>query len=260
MQTNPGASSFALVPVHDASCCLARPAADRLPAWFATTLGFAAAVAFVCFATILPLAGFWGLGALISVLAALGAMPRPSDRTMAVDPMQIADPGVGTTYRALLTAQAELAETLSARRDTSALSVSLLDRSRDTVVDCGQLALTTNASASYLAHHHRETLAAEAQRLRDQADTTPDAETSRTLDAAATAVAGQLAMLDELVALRDRVHARLELATASLRAVTARVVKLNTLDDASLAPSDTDHAGDMTRTLDALNDAGACVR
>ena len=250
--------STALVPIHDATCCFVPSLADRAKPAVVVSIGFAALIGLTCVVASLPLTSFWMLGAIIGGFIALGAIPTRRQTAETIDPREIADRDVGLAYRALLTAHTELAAALNARCDCSPLSISLVDSSRDTVIECGQLARTTNAAHGYLATHDRDALVAETARLRKQAAATADAEASRAFTAAADSKIKLLSTVTELLGRRDRVRARVELATASLQAVTAKVVKLSSFDhETSPASSFPEHAAEMSDRVEALESMNA---
>lgn len=86
----------------------------------------------------------------------------------------------------------------------------------------------------YLTIHQRSAVIAQADELRATAAAANDREIAGTLDTAASAHARHVAVLDDLMVFRDRIRARLELATSSVRELTGNVVKLGALHDEEL--------------------------
>jgi hypothetical protein len=250
-------AGVALVPVHDAGCCLAPTFGDRYPRLVAG-LGLAALMVAACLVAAIPLMPYWSIGAILGGMA-IASLPFRRRGSSAIDPSELEDRNLAATYRKLLNAHDELASVLLARRDKSGLATSLLDRSRDVVIDCGRAARITNTASRYLAAHDRDLLVRDTKRLRDAAAASTDAATVEALGSAADAQARHIAALDELAAFRDRVHARLELALASVQAATAGIVKLAALDDEDMARTTAPDTSELSEHLDALASArNAC--
>jgi hypothetical protein len=243
----------ALVRVHDASCCLTPSVADRVPSAVLGGLSLAGMLGIACLIAS-PLSSLWAIGALTGSIIAAATIPWRRRGTWTVDPDEIADPELRADYRALLMAHHELAAILVAHDDATLAASALLDRSRDTVVLCGQVARTTNHVCAYLARHDPASVGVQATRLQHCADE-PDPEAARLFASAAEARQRQLAAVLELRAMRARVQARLELATSSLHAAIAGLVKMHAIDDESLALAGetiAEHADDLETELAAL--------
>ena len=242
----------ALVAIPDASTCLVPSLVDRMPASLLFAASFVVLIGAACLVAALPLLSYWGICAVFTGIMALGAIPAPRARARAVDPDDIRDHEVACAYRALLAEHAALGRTLAELRDSSALAVSLLDSSRDIVIACGQIALVTNRAQPYLAEHDRAARAADVGRLSEQATATKDEDAARMFRAAADASTRELAACDALVARRDRARARVELAAASLREVTARIVQLTAANESRDAVCIDERSREMAGQLDAL--------
>jgi hypothetical protein len=248
-------TTVSMVPLHDARCCFAPPSfVDRLPAGLACATTFAGLIGLACLIACVPLTSFWALGAVTVGLFGLAMIPSKNCGATTIAPGEISDKQLSTTYRALCDAHAELANVLVATKASPSSAV-LLDRSRDTVVLCGRVARTTNAIHQHLDCCDVDTLVADESRLRDEATRTTDPDAAATFTSAADGRARHLATVRELGAMRDRVRARLELATVSLQTVTAGIVRLQAVDDEAFvlaASSVSDHAASLTDELDAL--------
>jgi hypothetical protein len=253
----------ALVAVHDASCCCLEPSwIDRLPAIALGGGVLASMVGVTALVACLPLNTLWMLGVVFVLVVGFAAMPARQTGAWAIAPNEIADRELRADYRALLTAQSELATALVRQRDSSPLARGLLDDSRDAVVACGRLAHATNPVLRYLADHSPASLDASVARLHDRATTCGDEATGQLRAATATARAHQRDLVDGMIVLRDHTRAELALAAARIEAATAEVVKLQTIDGLALARAagaPCAYSAALRDTLDGLTAASAVL-
>ncbi len=137
-------------------------------------------------------------------------------------------------YRAILTAYADirrvLGETVSLRGSRGAV----LERCNAAVRQCGRLALLSNPLQRYLDAHDRMQTRSDLERLRQRSEAAGDAPTGDALERAAAARVRQLETHDQIVGMRDRIQARLELARAALESFSATIVKLEVAGDEHL--------------------------
>ena len=246
----------ALVPLREArDGLLPRTFVDRVPAAAICGGTFATIIAITCLLSSLSLVPLCSVAVVAVSLVALASIPTRSYEAYAIDPREIADPELRSTYRLLVAAHEDLAYALEATPTPVASAAELLDRSRDMVSLFGRITRGVNPVHHVLANQDAAAIETGAAALRARAATSADAETARALTSAAEARARQLASIRTLCAMRDRIAARLELALSALQAVTAGVVALQAGDAtaAALAGTSLDtHAAELSDELAAL--------
>lgn len=152
-----------------------------------------------------------------------------------VRPEAIASIELRTTYRSILLELAEIECSLAEAPRLKPLMATALEQARGAVASSGQLAVLGNPLQRYFDKHDQRLVGAELQRLRERIDTTTDEAALAVWGQAAAARTRQLAIHDEMMAQRDRLHARLELVRAGLETFSATIAKLHALDDEQIA-------------------------
>ncbi|HEX3478850.1 MAG TPA: hypothetical protein VHT91_27700 [Kofleriaceae bacterium] len=141
------------------------------------------------------------------------------------------------TYRAILTAYTEIRRVIGDAASLRSSRAAVLERCEAAVQQCGRLALLGNPLQRYLATHDRAQTRADLERLRQRSAAAGDALIGDALGRAATARARQLETHDQIIGMRDRIQARLELARAALESFAATIVKLRVAGDEHLVLS-----------------------
>jgi hypothetical protein len=130
------------------------------------------------------------------------------------------------TYRAILSAYGDIRRVLGDAAPILSSQSAVLGRCDAAVRQCGRLAVLSNPLQRYLDAHDRTQTRVDLDRLRVRSESTSDAPTAEALNRAASARARQLETHDQIVAMRDRIQARLELVRAALESFVATIVKL----------------------------------
>jgi hypothetical protein len=102
----------------------------------------------------------------------------------------------------------------------------VLERCESAVRQCGRLAVLSNPLQRYLDGHDRKHTQSDLDRLRARSEVATDDSTLEALGRAITARTRQLETHDQIVRMRDRIQARLQLARAALESFSATIVKL----------------------------------
>lgn len=159
------------------------------------------------------------------------------------------------TYRAILTAHADIRRVLGETASLRASRAAVLERCDAAVRQCGRLAVLGNPLQRYLDAHDRAQTHADLERLRQRSEVAGDEPTGDALGRAATARARQLETHDQIVGMRDRIQARLELVRAALESFSATIVKLRVAGEEQLilsGDSVVDHLEGVGDELDVL--------
>jgi hypothetical protein len=135
------------------------------------------------------------------------------------------------TYRAILTAYGDIRRVLGGAASLQGARAGVLQRCEAAVRQCGRLAMLSNPLQRYLDGHDRARTRSDLDRLRQRSEAASDAPTGDALGRAAVARARQLETHDQILGMRDRIQARLELARAALESFSATVVKLRVAGD-----------------------------
>lgn len=207
-----------------------RTRAQRM--WWSGLLG---AFAVTLFAATLPATSLLWLAAIGTSGIALASMTwsrRAPDTVFLED---IHDPGIRDTYLALLYARAELESALDAAPGFVASATEMRQQCADAVRLCSRIVTVSNRMYGYLSGNDMWRIAREAALLRTKSKTTRDEVASRAFSQAAAAYDRQVKSCDELMQMRDRIQARLDLVLASLRSFTAAVVRQQTIEDEHFA-------------------------
>ena len=158
-------------------------------------------------------------------------------------------------YRGILMLYDEIERGIaSTRRLRSALDP-ILERCMAAVELCGRLALLSNPLQHHLDVHDPRVLRTELEQLRARCEATTDEDAASVLRGAIVARTRELANVDQLVVMRERFHARLEICRAALSAFAATIVKLHVADEEQIAVgtgSLNDHLDGVTDKLEIL--------
>lgn len=130
------------------------------------------------------------------------------------------------TYRAILGTYDDIRRVLGEAPPLLASQSSVVERCDAAVRQCGRLAVLSNPLQRYLDAHDRAQTRADLDRLRARSEQVSDEPTVEALGRAASARMRQLETHDQIVAMRDRIQARLELVRAALESFLATIVKL----------------------------------
>jgi len=172
-------------------------------------------------------------------------------------PEAIAASDARDTYRAILSAYGEIRSALGAAPALLASQSSVVERCAAAVRQCGRLAVLGNPLQRYLDGHDRTQARVDLDRLRARRDSTSDESTAEALRRAVTARTRQLETHDQILGMRDRIQARLELVRAALESFLATIVKLRVSGDEQLiltgesVMEDLDGVGDELEVLEA---------
>ena len=177
---------------------------------------------------------------------------------LTIPPEGIVPLEVRDSYRATLHAYADLQHVLSEAPQLQSSAQPMLDRCHAAVELCGRMAVFANPLHRYLETHDPAQARAELDRLRARIETTTDAQAIGALGNATAARMRQLAVHDQITALRDRIHARLELVRATLESFSASVVKLHVEGEEQMilaGESVMDHLDGVRDELEVLESA-----
>ena len=165
-------------------------------------------------------------------------------------PEAVASLELREVYRGILATYEEIERGVTnARRLRSAIGP-ILERCITAVEMCGRLAMIANPLHHHLAVHDPKGLRAEIDRLQARCDALTDEDAAKVLRGAVAARTRELANLDHMAVMRDRIHARLEVCRASFAAFAATVVKLHVADEEQLGVA----AGTLNDHLDGVSD------
>jgi hypothetical protein len=158
-------------------------------------------------------------------------------------------------FRAILASYDEIERGIaSAHRLRSAIDP-VLERCMGAVELCGRLALLANPLQHHLDVHDPRVLRGQLEHLVARCEATTDDDAASVLCGAIVARTRELANLDQLAVMRDRIHARLEICRAALAAFASTIVKLHVADEVQLALASgslDDHLDGVADKLDIL--------
>jgi hypothetical protein len=172
-----------------------------------------------------------GMSSLVIGSAITAGLAREQGRSRRIAPEEIASEEVRATYRAILHGLTDVERALAEVPRLSGMMSSVLERCCSAVELSGRIALLANPLQRYLDRHNAAFIRAELDRLRSRAEATMDQAAIAGFRQAAAARERQLAVVEQIVAKRDQVCARLELVRAALDTFAATIVKLHTLDE-----------------------------
>jgi hypothetical protein len=222
--------------MHEPLALVARPAPK--PSWALYAFGTTALVAMAFLSAGLPallvcLIAVSGISsiALGSALANESHASAPS----VVAPEAIVSCEVQASYRAILLAFAEVDGALADAPRLARAMADVLRRCREAVALTGRIALLANPLQRYLDIHDPGFIRSSLHRLRLRAETASDVAAASAWSHAAAARMRQLEVIDQLIAKRDQICARLALVHAALDGFAATIVKLQALDDEQVA-------------------------
>lgn len=165
---------------------------------------------------------------------------------------------VRETYRAILAAYAEIAQALREAPELGGARAAVLQRCAAAVRQCGRMAVLSNPLQRYLDGHDRQLTQAERDRLQLRSEAARDPSTCEALGRAARARCRQLETFDEIVGMRERICARLELVRAALESFSATIVRLRVAGEEQMllsGESVLDHLDGVGDELEVLETA-----
>lgn len=222
-------------------------------------LGLAGAIVVASFLAGLPLLSLCvlGVGGVAAVVrGTLTRLRGPSVEQVALD--TIASREAREAYQSTLLAFADVQRALAASARLRSSMAPVLERSRAAVVMCGRMAQLASPLQRYLDVHDPAVIRAELERLRARAEAASDDLAASAWSHATAARARQLAVHEQMTALRDRIVARLELVRAALESFTAMIVRLAVVDEEQLilaGESMAEHLNGVDDELAALESA-----
>jgi hypothetical protein len=174
------------------------------------------------------------------------ALPAPE----AILPLDLRD-----AYRGILASYDEVERGIASARRLRSEIDPILERCMASVELCGRLALLANPLQHHLEVHDPRVLRTELEHLGARCEATTDEDAARMLRGAIAARTRELANLDQMVVMRERIHARLESCRAAFSAFAAVIVKLHVAEEEQLAMaggSPTEQLDGVTATLEIL--------
>ncbi|HEY0987604.1 MAG TPA: hypothetical protein VGD80_11160 [Kofleriaceae bacterium] len=151
-------------------------------------------------------------------------------------------------YRAILALYGEIERGIACTRRLRSAIDPMLERCMAAVEMCGRMALLSNPLEHHLDAHDPRALRVEIERLGARCAATTDEDAGRVLRAAIAARTRELANLEQMTVMRERIVARLELCRATLSAFAATIMKLHVADEEQAAMA----AGTVTDNLDTV--------
>jgi len=153
-------------------------------------------------------------------------------------------------YRAIVGAYGEIRRALGEAASLRASQPSVLERCESAVRQCGRLAVLSNPLQRYLDGHDRKHTQGDLDRLRSRSEAATDESTVEALGRAIASRTRQLETHDQIVRMRDRLQARLDLVRAALESFSATIVKLRVAgEEQQLLASDS-----VIEELDGVDD------
>ena len=217
------------------------------------TLGLAGTLSIAMLLVGMPLISM-GIVAAVSTVFALRSKAASAARALRQaslpTPEAVASGELREVYRGILATYEEIERGVTNARRLRASIGPILERCMTAVEMCGRLALLANPIQHHLAVHDPKALRTEIERLQARCDSLTDEDAAKALRAAIAARTRELANLDHMAVMRDRIHARLEVCRASFAAFAATVVKLHVADEEQFAVA----AGTLHDHLDGVSD------
>lgn len=195
-----------------------------------------------------------GVGGVVAVVrGSLTRLRDPAPVQVALD--TIASGEAREAYRCALAAFDDVRRAAAGSARLRSCVAPALLRSRAAIEQCGRMAQLTNPLQRYLDLHDPAAIRAELDRLRIRAEAASDEQAASAWSHATAARARQLAIYEQMLAMRDRIVARLELVRAALESFTATIVRLAVLGEEQLML-----AGEsMVEHLDGVDDELAAL-
>jgi hypothetical protein len=153
-------------------------------------------------------------------------------------------------YRAVLALYGEVERGIACMRRLRSAIDPMLERCMAAVELCGRLALLSNPLEHHLDVHDPRVLRVEIERLNARCAATTDEEAARVLSAAIAARMRELANLEQMAVMRERIAARLELCRATLASFAATIMKLHIADEEQAAVA----TGSVAEHLESVAD------
>jgi len=158
-------------------------------------------------------------------------------------------------YRGILALYGEVERGIACTRRLRSAIDPMLERCMATVELCGRMALLSNPLEHHLDAHDPRALRVEIERLGARCAATTDEDAAKVLRAALAARKRELANLEQMTVMRERIAARFELCRATLSAFSATIMKLHITDEeqaASAIGSVADHLESVAEKLEIL--------
>ena len=206
---------------------------------------------------LVPVAWMLGTGAFIVCAAVLAALPWRKPAVPAIAE-ELTDPQLRATYAAILCARDRLETALTEAPRFARYEPALRERCDAAVMACSSLVPAANAVHAGLSRVDAWTLATRIAALRARARQASDPDSAVAITGAADAYDRQLAACAEMMRVRQRIQARLELVLAALRTFASSVAAQQAREDEELALASAaiyDDIADVTGKLTALDAA-----
>jgi hypothetical protein len=220
--------------------------------------GLAGALSVAMLLAGLPLVsmGIVALATTVFVVATKASAAARALRSAALPPPEaIVAFDLREVYRAILALYGEIERGIAGTRRLRSAIDPMLERCMAAVEMCGRMALLSNPLEHHLDAHDPRALRVEIERLGARCAATADEDVVRVLRAAIAARTRELANLEQMTVMRERIVARLELCRATLAAFSATIMKLHIADEeqAAVATSSvTDHLDTVAEKLEIL--------
>jgi hypothetical protein len=195
--------------------------------------------------------GIVALATTAYIVATKAAAAARALRSAALPPPEaIAAFDLREAYRAVLALYEEVERGIACTRRLRSAIDPMLERCMAAVELCGRMALLSNPLEHHLEVHDPRVLRVEIERLTTRCAATTDEEAARVLRAAIAARMRELANLEQMTVMRERIAARLELCRATLAAFAATIMKLHIADEEQAAIA----AGSVSEHLENVAD------
>jgi hypothetical protein len=184
------------------------------------------------------------------IVATKAAAARALRSAALPPPESIAAFDLREAYRAVLALYEEVERGIACTRRLRSAIDPMLERCMAAVELCGRMVLLSNPLERHLDVHDPRVLRVEIERLNARCAATTDEEAVRVLRAAIAARMRELANLEQMTVMRERIAARLELCRATLASFAATITKLHIADEEQAAIA----AGSVSEHLENVAD------
>jgi hypothetical protein len=185
------------------------------------------------------------------IVATKAAAAARALRSAALPPPEaIAAFDLRESYRAVLALYEEVERGIASTRRLRSAIDPMLERCMAAVELCGRMALLSNPLEHHLDVHDPRVLRVEIERLNARCAAITDEESARVVRATIAARMRELANLEQMMVMRERIAARLELCRATLAAFSATIMKLHIADEEQAAIA----AGSVAEHLENVSD------
>ena len=195
--------------------------------------------------------GIVALATTAYIVATKAAAAARALRSAALPPPEaIAAFDLRESYRAVLALYEEVERGIASTRRLRSAIDPMLERCMAAVELCGRMALLSNPLEHHLDVHDPRVLRADIERLNARCAAIADEEAARVVRATIAARMRELANLEQMMVMRERIAARLELCRATLAAFSATIMKLHIADEEQAAIA----AGSVSEHLENVSD------